>query len=183
MRTYRLFIASSIDEFRRQRVEINAWHDRINRRLICHGVYLKLAICEYMSKALAPVRKQDEYNAAIRESDFFVVIVGRRIGSYTFEEFETAYQQFMDSGHPAIAAILCSADQETDDPEDRASLDRFLKMARQRDIRCLKASDPAELVNLIYKPILDDILFTGQPAPAGEYAIADPSDQLTALEL
>ena len=66
------------------------------------NVFLELIIWEDFLDALSPTRKQDDYNKAICECDLFVMLFATKVGKYTEEEFETAFQQFKATSKPLI---------------------------------------------------------------------------------
>lgn len=82
----------------------------------------ELLIWENFLDSVSKTRLQDEYNAAIRESDIFVMLFWNKVGLYTHEEFEVAYQQFQATGKPQIYTYFNSSSSVT--PPD-PSLDAF----------------------------------------------------------
>jgi Domain of unknown function (DUF4062) len=120
-----IFIASSIElsEDRRAFRELileqnNAWHEQ--------GAFLKVIGWEYFLDAMSPTRLQDEYNAAIRECDVFVMLYHTKVGKYTREEFETALAQFQKTGKPLIYVYYKPAPAgHTSSDEDAKSLSQF----------------------------------------------------------
>ena len=88
MKVIKIFLASSINDLHVERMEIGNFIRSMNDRFIDRGIYFKLCMCEDISDAVAKSRKQDEYNAIIRECDFFYVIFWHKAGVYTVEEFE-----------------------------------------------------------------------------------------------
>ena len=59
-------------------------------------------MCEDMDNAIALSRKQEEYNAEIRDSDLVFFLFLTKAGQYTLEEFEVAYKSFRDTNKPKI---------------------------------------------------------------------------------
>jgi hypothetical protein len=45
---------------------------------------------------------QSEYNKAVKESDIFLMLFFTKVGKYTEEEFETAFNQFTEGNKPRI---------------------------------------------------------------------------------
>lgn len=70
------------------------WHDK--------RVFLELLTWNDFIEAMSQTRLQDDYNQAIRESRIFVVLFHTRLGRYTNEEFEIAYDQFEKTKSPLI---------------------------------------------------------------------------------
>ncbi|MGZ8195751.1 MAG: hypothetical protein ACXWTH_09035, partial [Methylosarcina sp.] len=58
------------------------------------GVALELVHWEDFIDAVSKTRLQDEYNKAIRDCDLFLMLFFTKVGMYTDEEFETAYECF-----------------------------------------------------------------------------------------
>lgn len=100
----KLFLASSITDLHRERMEIGNFIRVLNDRLMDSGadVYLKLGMCEYISDAVAAGRKQDVYNSRIRDSELCVFLFWHRAGEYTLEELNVACAAQRESGKPEI---------------------------------------------------------------------------------
>jgi hypothetical protein len=58
---------------------------------------------------MSETRLQDEYNEAVRDSDFFVSLFKTKTGKYTAEEFDIAHTAFRDSGKPRIYTYFMQA--------------------------------------------------------------------------
>lgn len=102
MITIYIFLASSIVEFEWERKELSAFVGRLNRAYVPREVYVELTVCEDLSNAMARGRKQDEYNALIRASRHFILLVGKEIGDYSLEEFNTALEAYRATGFPRL---------------------------------------------------------------------------------
>ena len=102
MKEVSVFLASSIDEFKYERIDLGDFIRKITDQTIEQDMYLKFSVCENMSNSVSKSRKQEEYNQEIRKSDFFYVIFGKKAGEYTIEELDIAAQQFKETGKPAI---------------------------------------------------------------------------------
>ena len=98
----KLFLASSVVEFKRERMELGFHILTLNNLFIDRGVYLWLSSAETLSKAMTPQGSQDFYNQHIQESQYFYLIVGNAIGERTTEEFEVAWRHFKAHGTPEI---------------------------------------------------------------------------------
>lgn len=99
-----IFLASSINELHKERMEVGAFIQEVNTQLIRQGRYVRLYLCEDMSDAIATEnkRKQEEYNETIRRSHIFLLMVDRKVGEYTMEEFYTASRQHEKCQFPRI---------------------------------------------------------------------------------
>lgn len=98
----KIFLASSIVEFEHQRLELEAYINKLNKIYIRKGIFFELVVCEGLSNALSVKRKQEEYNQEIRDSQFFYILFGREAGEYTIEEFDVALEEFRRTGAPRI---------------------------------------------------------------------------------
>ena len=120
----KLFLASSIEEFREERLELRAFIETLNKSCRPKDVTLELTVCEDMSNAMAKDRKQEEYNAEIRDSQYFYLLLGSEVGEYTLEEFNAALEAFRNSGKPKIY-IYCLQPGGMEPP--RQSVQTFLE--------------------------------------------------------
>jgi hypothetical protein len=96
-----LFLASS-SELKAERGAFEARVNRKNKLWHDEGIFLHLEVWEDFIDAISPTRLQDEYNAAIRAADIFVLLVHTKVGKYSAEEFETAFGQFKATGKPLV---------------------------------------------------------------------------------
>lgn len=97
-----LFLASSIVTFEKERNELGNYIRQLNNIYAKRGIYFRLDICEDISNALSDMRKQDEYNEKVRNSQFFYILIGDNAGKYTMEEFNIALKQNKMTGFPRI---------------------------------------------------------------------------------
>lgn len=101
MKSIKVFLASS-SELVEDRREFEIFLNRENKALINEGVFLELVIWEDFIDSMSKTRLQDEYNNAITRSDIFILLLHKKIGKYTLEEFNTAFGQFQQTGKPII---------------------------------------------------------------------------------
>jgi hypothetical protein len=101
MRTIKLFIASSY-ELKEDRDHFRMFISQENDRLHTKGLYLEIIQWENFLDSISDSRLQDEYNNAIRQCDIVLCLFFTKVGKYTAEEFDTAYQVFKDEGKPYI---------------------------------------------------------------------------------
>ena len=85
MRTIKIFLASSVVEFKEERQELAAFANSINKKIVKRDIFLEMIMCEDLSNAMAKERKQDEYNEYIRDSDYVLMLFGKTVGKYTIE--------------------------------------------------------------------------------------------------
>lgn len=99
MKEISVFLASS-GKLSQERAEVETLISRMNDALVHKGIYLKLRIWEKISSTFAVGRKQDEFNNEVFKSDIFICLVHDRIGQFSKEEFDCAYEGLQTSGKP-----------------------------------------------------------------------------------
>lgn len=102
MKYINIFIASSIVEFKTERLEIGNFIRLLNDQFVSKGIYFRAIMCEDLSTAIDKERKQLEYNRLIEESQYFYVLFGKEAGEYSIEEFDVAFSHFQACGSPQI---------------------------------------------------------------------------------
>jgi len=117
MKEITIFLASS-NELKDERESFERFIGRENKQLSKEGIFLHLVIWEDFLNAMSPTRLQDEYNKKIRESDIFVGLFFSKVGKYTSEEFDTAYDQFINTGKPYIFTFFKNAPLMSGDVSD-----------------------------------------------------------------
>lgn len=128
MKYINIFLASSIDDMKLDRIEFGNYIRTLNDRFVSRDLYIRLHMCEDISDEIAHVRKQDEYNDIIRQCDYFYIMVWHRLGGYTKEEFDVALENFHKKSTPKISTFFKNADSEIDETvtEFMEELDRGL---------------------------------------------------------
>ncbi len=123
-RVINIFLASSITEFEIERIKIENFIHRLSKRFENrYNVEINPVLCEDLDDAYSTVRKQEEYNQRIRESEFCYFLFFTKAGQYTREEFEVARKQFESTGKPKIYTYFkVVKDEKVED-----SLDEFAK--------------------------------------------------------
>ncbi len=99
MNTVKVFLASS-GTLKEERDEIEKFISRKNDSLITHGLYLKTVIWEKHSSRFSNLRKQEEFNKLVDDSDVFICLIYDNVGQFTLEEFERAYNGFTKNSRP-----------------------------------------------------------------------------------
>jgi len=112
MQNIKIFIASS-SELKEDRDNFRLFISKENDRLHNKGIYLQLVQWEYFLDAISDTRLQDEYNKAIAQCDIVLCLFFTKVGKYTAEEFDTAYQVFKNTGKPKIWTYFKNADINT----------------------------------------------------------------------
>lgn len=112
MKTLKIFIASS-SELKEDRDQFRLFISQENDRLHSKGIYLQIVQWENFLDAISDTRLQDEYNNAISQCDIVLCLFFTKVGKYTAEEFDTAYQVFRDKGKPKIWTYFKNAQINT----------------------------------------------------------------------
>jgi len=99
--TIKIFIASS-SELMADREDFRQFISIENERLVQQNIFLQIIQWEHFLDAISDTRLQNEYNTAIRGSDIVLCLFFTKVGKYTAEEFDTAYQVFKETGKPLI---------------------------------------------------------------------------------
>ena len=108
----KVFLASS-SELKEDREQFELFLNRKNKDWVSKGVFLELVVWEDFLDALSKTRLQDEYNKEIRECDLFVMLFCTKVGQYTEEEFDTAFDQFKATERPFIFTYFKDAEIST----------------------------------------------------------------------
>ena len=109
LRTIKIFLASS-SELKEDRDAFELHFLRRNKDFCRQGFEVDVIRWETFLDAMSETRLQDEYNEAVRDSDFFVSLFKTKTGKYTAEEFDIAHTAFRDSGKPRIYTYIMQVD-------------------------------------------------------------------------
>ncbi len=121
MKTIEIFLASSA-ELVEDRRTFEIFLNRRNKTLVKEGIFLELVIWEDFLDAMSKTRLQDKYNEALKKCDIFIMLFYTKVGKYTEEEFDTAYDEFQKNDSPLIFTYFKDAPSSVK-PQD--SLDKF----------------------------------------------------------
>lgn len=131
MQIKKIFLASS-SELKDEREEFEIAIGRKNKRWKNRGFELELVIWEDFIDAMSSTRLQDEYNKAIKDCDIFIMLFHTKVGKYTAEEFETAFQAFQENQKPKIYTYFnTSAPSGETSERDQSSLQAFKDKLRE----------------------------------------------------
>ncbi len=86
----KIFLASSINEFETERNKIGDLVRRMQDDLLEKGIRINLFECEFEDNSMVKGRKQEQYNQKLRESDVMILLIGKRAGEYTVEEYDVS---------------------------------------------------------------------------------------------
>ncbi len=113
-RIIKIFLASSIVEFANERMAIENFIRNISDKFEeNYDVKIQPLLCENLDDAYSKIRKQEEYNEKIRNSDLCFFIFFTKAGEYTREEFEVARKKFEETGKPKIYTYFKVIKDET----------------------------------------------------------------------
>ncbi len=102
MKKIKIFLASSIEDLRDDRIAIGDYFRQLNDIYIDRGIHLSLIKCEDYDDSIAAGGKQSRYDAEIRDSELCFFLFYRKVGEYTRHEFEVALEAFKGSEKPKI---------------------------------------------------------------------------------
>jgi hypothetical protein len=109
----KIFLASSF-ELKEDRKELRIFFSVENDRLYEQGLYLKLVQWEYFLDSMSATRMQAEYNKAVAMCDILVALFQTKAGTYTVEEFNTAWKRFKSTKSPIIYTYFKHTDPAQD---------------------------------------------------------------------
>jgi hypothetical protein len=101
MQQITIFLACS-EELKADRIAFRQFISVENDRLNKKGIYLKLEDWENAFNPMRPQGTQAAYNEVVKQSDIIVCLFHTKIGPFTQQEFDTALEQFLETGKPLI---------------------------------------------------------------------------------
>jgi len=120
-----IFLASSIDEFKLDRLAVGDFINRLNKIYYkdpadakydkTKELFFVLEKCEDIDEAIRVGGKQGQSDDIIRVSDLVFLLFGKSVGAYTKHEFDVAYENFLQSNNPKIIIYIRTA---TDNGEE-----------------------------------------------------------------
>ncbi len=126
MTTVKIFLASSA-ELKDDRTQFELFINRKNKEWKAFNVFFELQLWEDFMDAMSATGLQDRYNTEITTCDIFVVLYWRKMGKYTAQEFEVAYQHFKTTTKPLIYPYH----KQDDTSEQEASLTVFRERLKE----------------------------------------------------
>ena len=101
MKTIKIFLASS-EELDYDRMAFGNLIRKLDKIYEKRGIRIELFEWEDYDAAFNGVRKQDEYNENIRNSDMFLALFYKKAGKFTIEEFNVATEEFKKHASPKV---------------------------------------------------------------------------------
>lgn len=146
MKTVKIFLASSIVSFSRERFRLGDFVRRIeDELLLAHDLHTSLFICEDTDELMQRQGKQAAYNEHIPQSDLFVLLAKDSVvGPYTLQEWECAVRSAQ-SGKPRRLLVAYTGTQA---PELPAAPGICVCRSRFADLAGLEALVLAQLQKL-----------------------------------
>jgi len=133
LRKIQIFLASS-EELRDDRDEFEIYFRQLNDELLEEGLYLVIKRWENFLDAMSETRLQDEYNKAVKNCDIFVSLFSTKTGKFTEEEFDTAHQQFKNTGRPFIYTFFKDTMINTNNIQENDLLSLMAFKKRLKDL-------------------------------------------------
>jgi len=133
MRKINIFLASSIDEFKHERNELQCFiNDVAEDFRDRYDTDIRVQRCEKVDPRYVKGRSQDEFNNLIRNSEMCVFLFFTKAGEYTIEEFEAARKAYeaSENGKPKIYTyfkIIDNVSVEKSVTDFMSDLDKNLK--------------------------------------------------------
>lgn len=121
MKEIKVFLASS-EELANERKEIADLVLNLNEIYSEKGITIKLIKWEYLGKTYNGVRKQEEYNQAVRSCDIFLGLFYTKAGEFTVEEFDIAIDQYNKSRQTPMILVFLKDLMPTDIEDDSLKL-------------------------------------------------------------
>jgi len=115
----RIFLASGAD-LAEERDAVELVIQRKNTQLIENNLFLEVVRWEQLRQDFGEKGAQEHYSSEIKESDIVVVLFYKKVGKYTKQEFDIAYNYFKDGQKPRhlfayFKKWMVSSDQIDDD--------------------------------------------------------------------
>ena len=109
----KIFIASSVDEFRNERNALQNFIQKVSR--IAEKTNLKNGVlfeidpvrCEETDPAYCTGRNQDKFNSLLTDSDIAVFLFGKKAGDYTLEELSVAKKALENTENKLSKILIC----------------------------------------------------------------------------
>ena len=156
-KTVRIFLASSIVAFARERITIGAFVERMIQAYRLNGVYFKLYRCEDETFAFVEKGAQEYLNDMVAESDYAVVLVRDSLGEATIDEIRRARE----TKPELLFFVLQTSPKHHSEPWN--TVRKALSVADAGDLldcatedNCFGFSNPAEVCSRLLRKLVSD---------------------------
>ena len=106
VKTVPVFIASSLTELEEERLQLWKFFGNINQIYNAKGIQLNWTAPENTSHEYVDDGSQSVFDQQIRDSQFFFLIIGKKLGKITRHEFDVALEQHKKTKFPVICAYF-----------------------------------------------------------------------------
>lgn len=106
MKKVKIFLASSIDDLRDDRLEVGDYFRQLNEIYFESGIHFSLVKCEDYDNSVALSGKQSEFDNEIRDSALCFFLFFKKVGNYTKHEFEVALESYKEKNKPRIVTYF-----------------------------------------------------------------------------
>ena len=118
----KIFLASS-EELKEERQQIELFISKENRKLCQQNIFLDLIIWEDLKHSFQGQRDQDYFNQKMLECDIVICLFFKKVGNFTKEEFEVAYQKLKAGGKPHYLYVFFKSGNVAIEDIDKAILE------------------------------------------------------------
>ncbi len=108
----KVFLASSIDEFKEERKYISNWFEQLNNITKNKDFSIDFCISSPHVEFVSKEGTQNNYNKEIISSNLFILLVGKKLGTISKEEFDLALKNYQLLNKPYIAVMFQKTDSE-----------------------------------------------------------------------
>lgn len=109
-KTIKIFLASS-GELLEERREVELFVRRENRKLNLRNIYLDLVVWEDLRHSFQGERIQDYFNEEMLKCEVVVFLFWKKVGDFTKEELDVAYEQFKAGKKPRSLYVYFKSGQ------------------------------------------------------------------------
>lgn len=106
MKTVKIFLASSINDLKIDRLEVGDFFRHLNEIYLDRNVHFSLIKCEYYDDSISEYGKQTDYDAEICDSDLVFFLFFTKVGAYTRHEFDVALDSYRKKNIQRLSHIL-----------------------------------------------------------------------------
>jgi len=143
----KIFLASS-NELLEERKEIALWANRKNKNLLNKNLFIELVVWEDLLHSFRGERVQEYFNNEMLACDIVIALFYTKVGEFTKEEFELAYENLKSGKKPKYLFVGFKKVSSEEITEDYIKVIQ-LKKKIQEDEQLYLAFDSAE--SLIFK--------------------------------
>ena len=112
MKRIKIFIASSVEDLRDDRLMVGDFFRQLNEIYIDSGSYFSLIMCQDYDSSSTHSQGQSRYDDEIRDSELCFFLFYRKAEDYTRHEFEIALDSFKDEQKPKIVTYFKTVSKE-----------------------------------------------------------------------